>query len=102
MKLLKKVAAKGTTVISTIHSPGSDAFALFDTLLLMVDGNIVYQGLASESAEYFKSIGFNLPKYSNPADYYMKILTVGYPMTDKEQRKVKFLVDNYEEKILPK
>lgn len=50
VKLLKKLANRGKTVVSTIHQPGSDAFRIFDKLILMCDGNIVYQGLASESA----------------------------------------------------
>ena len=33
---------KGKTVISTIHSPSSEAFFFFDRLILMADGPIVY------------------------------------------------------------
>ena len=46
VKLLHDLARKGKTVISTIHSPGSDSFLHFDRLILMSDGNIVYQGEA--------------------------------------------------------
>lgn len=42
VKLLKRLARKGKTVISTIHQPGSEAFSHFDRLILMCDGNIVY------------------------------------------------------------
>ena len=42
VSLLLKIARKGKTVISTIHSPGSDSFLHFDRLILMTDGNIVY------------------------------------------------------------
>ena len=42
-KLLQKLAHQnGKTIISTIHQPSSQAFAYFDRLLLMADGNIVY------------------------------------------------------------
>ena len=37
---------KGKTIISTIHQPSSQSFALFDRLILMADGHIVYQGPA--------------------------------------------------------
>ena len=33
---------KGKTVLSTIHSPSSEAFFFFDRLILMADGHIVY------------------------------------------------------------
>lgn len=42
VKLLKQLAGKGKTVISTIHQPSSEAFALFDRLILMCDGFVVY------------------------------------------------------------
>jgi ABC-type multidrug transport system ATPase subunit len=66
----------GKTIISTIHQPSSDAFAYFDRLLLMSDGNIVYQGLASMTPEYFTSIGFNFTKLANPADVFMRIVSI--------------------------
>lgn len=58
MKFLNKVAKAGRTVISTIHQPSSEIFSEFDRLLIMVQGNIVYQGAALESMRYFGSIGF--------------------------------------------
>jgi len=43
--LLNKLAReKGKTIVSTIHSPSSEAFFYFDRLILMADGHIVYQG----------------------------------------------------------
>lgn len=42
VKLLKKLARSGKTVISTIHQPSSESFLLFDRLILMCDGNCVY------------------------------------------------------------
>ena len=42
-ELLHKLARnRGKTVVSTIHSPSSEAFFFFDRLILMADGNIVY------------------------------------------------------------
>lgn len=42
VKLLDKQAKKGKTVITTIHQPSSESFAIFDRLILMMDGYIVY------------------------------------------------------------
>jgi len=44
VKFLKKQADKGKTVLATIHQPSSEAFIMFDKLILMCDGHIVYQG----------------------------------------------------------
>ena len=78
--LLQKLARdKGKTVVSTIHSPSSEAFFYFDKLILMCDGNIVYQGDAKDSVKYFKDIKMPVPPRTNPADYFMKILSINYP-----------------------
>jgi hypothetical protein len=41
--------------------------------MILLKGNIVYQGKASKSVEYFGEIGFPNPPYTNPADFFMKI-----------------------------
>lgn len=38
IKILRKEAARGLTVVSTIHLPSSETFHLFDRLVLMHDG----------------------------------------------------------------
>lgn len=42
VKMLRRQARKGKTIIATIHSPSTDAFCLFDKLVLMTNGYIVY------------------------------------------------------------
>lgn len=75
IKLLDDLAKKGgRTVVSTIHQPSSQIYNLFDELLMMVRGNIIYQGPASQAVSYFASIGFPCPKLTNPSDYFMKIV----------------------------
>lgn len=45
IQYLKNLALnQNKTVIMTIHQPNSDIFYLFDRLLLMVEGRIIYQG----------------------------------------------------------
>jgi ABC-type multidrug transport system ATPase subunit len=44
VKLLIEQARMGKMVISTIHQPGSQIYSLFDRLILMADGHIIFQG----------------------------------------------------------
>ena len=87
---------QGKTIISTIHSPSSQAFSYFDRLLLMADGNIIYQGLANQAPAYLKNMGFKFATFANPADVFMKILSINYPKQDKDLEKLDLLVTNYD------
>jgi ABC-type multidrug transport system ATPase subunit len=97
VKLLNEMARKrGKTVCSTIHSPGSEAFFYFDRLILMCDGNIVYQGTASGSVAYFRNeMKYDVPRFINPADFFMKELSIKYPKTAEDEKKLTMLNNSY-------
>jgi ABC-type multidrug transport system ATPase subunit/ABC-type multidrug transport system permease subunit len=76
MKILNTQALEGKTVISTIHQPSSDIFHLFDKLMLLSDGQVAYHGPAKNSVGFFAKAGFECPRFTNPADYFMEVLYV--------------------------
>lgn len=53
MAVVKSVAKSGVTVCATIHSPTEYTFRLFDRLLLLVTGKVVYFGTLGKSALRF-------------------------------------------------
>jgi ATP-binding cassette subfamily G (WHITE) protein 1 len=61
----------GRTVICTIHQPSSDTFHLFDDLLLLGGGQVLYHGPVQEAVAYFTRLGYECPPYTNPADYFL-------------------------------
>lgn len=44
--------------------------------MLMAKGKIIFFNQASLSVDYFGSIGFKCPELSNPADYFMSIMSI--------------------------
>jgi ABC-type multidrug transport system ATPase subunit len=86
---------KGKTVVATIHQPSSEAFFYFDRLVLMCDGNIVYQGDAKKSVDYYKLINYPVPQFANPADFFMKLLSINYPKTQEDLDKLDYMTRNY-------
>jgi ABC-type multidrug transport system ATPase subunit len=57
-------------VVLTIHQPRSNIYALFDKLLLLAKGRMVYSGPAQQEAiDHFSRQGFECPKGFNIADY---------------------------------
>lgn len=57
------------TVIFTIHQPRSNIVALFDQLIVLAMGKLVYSGEFSKCQDYFASIGKPCPPGFNIADY---------------------------------
>lgn len=73
--LLKKITRSGCTVIVTIHQPQSKLFFLFDRLMLLKSGRILFQGSIPAALQLFSDCGFAVPHYSNPADHLLDVLT---------------------------
>ncbi|EJU04900.1 hypothetical protein DACRYDRAFT_114221 [Dacryopinax primogenitus] len=57
------------TVIFTIHQPRSNIVALFDQLVLLAKGRMVYSGELTKCQDYFERIGSPCPPGFNIADY---------------------------------
>ena len=72
---LKDLTNMGRTVISSIHQPSSDILRLFDDMIILNHGKIIYLGETKNLVSYFSSIGYQCPEYTNPSDYiFMNIL----------------------------
>lgn len=58
IQTLKNIACDGRTVISSIHQPSSEVFAMFDDLFLLSGGETVYFGEAKMALEVMKIVIF--------------------------------------------
>ncbi|TXG61337.1 hypothetical protein EZV62_012700 [Acer yangbiense] len=65
-------ALDGTTVISLLQ-PAPEAYELFDDVILLCEGQIVYQGPRDSILDFFTSIGFSCPKRKNVADFLQEV-----------------------------
>ncbi|KAK0570454.1 hypothetical protein LWI29_001359 [Acer saccharum] len=65
-------ALDGTTVISLLQ-PAPEAYELFDDVILLCEGQIVYQGPRDSILDFFISIGFSCPKRKNVADFLQEV-----------------------------
>jgi ATP-binding cassette subfamily G (WHITE) protein 2 len=76
--ILKELSAsRACTVVCTIHQPQNKIFQLFDSLLVMARGRILYQGSPSEVLRYYERAGFPLPPLTNPADHLLDVISNG-------------------------
>lgn len=75
IKLLKQYAIKEQkTIIITIHQPSSQIFYLFDKLLLLSRGEMMYFGSIQQVLPYMHRFNYTMQHISyNPADFLMEI-----------------------------
>ncbi|KAJ0958836.1 putative iron-chelate-transporting ATPase [Helianthus annuus] len=82
-------ALDGTTVVSLLQ-PDPQTFELFDDLILLCEGQIVYQGPRNAAIAFFASMGFQCPKRKNVADFLQEVTSV------KDQEQYWSLDEHYE------
>lgn len=87
------------TVILTLHQPRSATFPLFDRLLLLSRGRVVFSGPRSKCLPWFASHGLTPESRTNPLDWLIDISTVDTraDMEEESRERVKMLVKAWED-----
>ncbi|KAJ8755482.1 hypothetical protein K2173_019280 [Erythroxylum novogranatense] len=62
----------GTAVISLLQ-PAPETYNLFDDIILISDGQIVYQGPRENVLEFFEQMGFRCPERKGVADFLQEV-----------------------------
>ncbi|WJX16311.1 transcription factor [Trifolium repens] len=62
----------GTALVSLLQ-PAPETYELFDDIILLTDGQIVYQGPRENVLEFFEAIGFKCPERKGVADFLQEV-----------------------------
>ena len=65
---LKLEAGRGMGILATIHQPSAEILYMFDRVILMSEGYMIYSGPPDIARQYFTQFGMSLRSYCNPAD----------------------------------
>ncbi|OEH74473.1 putative ABC transporter [Cyclospora cayetanensis] len=85
---LYALAAVGCTVVCTIHQPSSSCFALFNKVLLLGEGRVIYYGDRLAAVSWLEHMGCKPCRVDeNPAEYIVKATALeGLDSTAKTKR----------------
>ncbi|KAI2608009.1 hypothetical protein GGR54DRAFT_392420 [Hypoxylon sp. NC1633] len=75
MRTLKAIARLGISVIVIIHQPRMEIFEMLDDLILLANGQIIYEGPETGVRQFFENVGFQFPAHSNFGDVVTDIVT---------------------------
>ena len=79
MRVLRRVALSGRTVVATIHAPSAEIFFSFDRAIVLSRGSVTYEGPighhAHKVAEFYAGVPGvrSLPSHVNPATWLLEI-----------------------------
>ena len=75
MMTLREMVNQDRTVIAAMHQPSYEVFKLFDSLLLLSQGSVIYNGPVLQAMKFFiqSPFSFMFESYNNPADFLLDI-----------------------------
>ncbi|KAG6587069.1 ABC transporter G family member 31 [Phytophthora cinnamomi] len=75
-KSMKSAARNfNTTVVISLLQPSPEVFELFDDVLLMNEGSIMFHGKREDAVPYFEHMGFHCPPRKDVADFLLDLGT---------------------------
>ncbi|KAL5994754.1 ABC transporter G member 39 [Asimina triloba] len=79
--LRQSIHILGGTAVIALLQPAPETYDLFDDIILLSDGQIVYQGPREHVLEFFESMGFKCPERKGVADFLQEVTS----MKDQQQ-----------------
>jgi len=64
------------TIFLSLLRPALEIFELFDDLILLSEGQIIYDGPRDNVLEFFKNCGFKCPERKGTLDFLQEVLTL--------------------------
>jgi ABC-type multidrug transport system ATPase subunit len=75
MKFLQQMAhLMDLTMVISLLQPPPETLELFDDIILLCEGQIVYHGPRENATDFFETMGFKCPSRKNVADFLQEVL----------------------------
>ncbi|KAJ1559347.1 hypothetical protein HK405_010982, partial [Cladochytrium tenue] len=88
MSAIRRIAVeKNMIVVATIHQPNFETLSLFSSLLLLAEGQVMFNGPIDSMAEYFEAFGAPIPRFFNPADHAIDLVNSDFELNSKSNVK---------------
>jgi hypothetical protein len=101
--VLKRLAQQGRTVVISIHSPRTEICDLFDQVILLSDGCLLYGSPMQLAFNHFASCGFSMPSSCNPVEFMIELSATNATTSENDalaKEKVKYLKSCWEQSDL--
>ena len=73
--IVKFAKAAGTTRLVSLLQPGPETFSLFDEVVLLAEGRLLYAGPVEDVVGHFAALGYRPPDTMDVADFLQSVAT---------------------------
>ncbi|EFA85848.1 ABC transporter G family protein [Heterostelium album PN500] len=73
-RLRRIVTESSSPALITLLQPSAQLTSLFDNLMILSLGQIIYFGPLADALDYFEKLGFVCPKHNNPSEFFQEIV----------------------------
>ena len=94
IETLRKLADQGRTIVSVIHSPSQHVFGLFDDLLLLSEGRLMYFGEVSQVRQHMTDLGYGCEDEVGTAEHVLDCVSYATGAGDEAERLSLERIDN--------
>ena len=71
--------------LMSLHQPRNELLDIFDSIILLAGGKIIFSGTATKALDHFSSLGYRLPELTNPADFFLDITSIDQESSELEK-----------------
>ena len=86
IETLRGLADQGKTIVSVIHQPSQHTFQLFDDLLLLSEGRLMYFGEVSKVRQYMTDLGYGCESEIGTAEHVLDCVSRVIGSDDEAER----------------
>jgi len=75
-ELMRDICREGKIVVASVHQPSSQIASLFDDVLVLGKGEILFRGAMDSLVPELSGLGFKCPQFMNPTDFAMDLASM--------------------------
>ncbi|KAK2141374.1 hypothetical protein LSH36_1112g00075 [Paralvinella palmiformis] len=99
VEALRNMTNNGHTVLTTIHQPSSEVFAMLDEILIMANGRVAFMGSRNDALKFFCGLNYQCPQNYNTSDFFINTLAI-IPGQEKESKeKILKICNSFDDSI---
>jgi ATP-binding cassette, subfamily G (WHITE), member 2 len=75
VSVLSELSSRNRIVMVSIHQPSMKCFMMFDQVMVLANGQVMYRGHPGEVNEYLEILGFPCPSTDTAADHLLQVVS---------------------------